>query len=157
MINVIIKFRYLFIIAVGFILINAIVFLVAGVVQCVHGYGAFFRSGFMISEVDRPGVHLLEALDYFMIALVFMIFGLGLGRLLFFDQVASEKLPKWLRINNLIDLKILLWETILLTMVIFCITHISKSSVRSWDILIFPGVILILTLALFLVKAKKSS
>lgn len=152
MIIFMLKFRYLFIIAVTFLMINALVFLVVGVVECFNGYLGFIRMGFEVTETERPGIHLLDALDFFMVALVFMIFGLGLGRLFLFDKVSGEQLPGWLRISNLSELKFLLWETILLTMVIFCITHLARSDIKSYDILILPGVILILALSLFFIK-----
>lgn len=155
MVNTIIKFRYVFVIAVSFLLINSLVFVVVGVVKSFNGYAAFVEMGFTVSETNTPGHYLLEALDFFMIALVFMIFALGLGRLFLFDQISSEQLPGWLRINNIMELKILLWETILVTLVIFCITHLARSDIHSFDILIFPGVILILSLSLFLVKWHK--
>lgn len=156
MIKAILKFRYLFIVAIVFLMVNSIVFLLVGVKECLQGYAAFLNTGFTVTETERPGMFLLEALDFFMIALVFMIFALGMGRLFLFDSIADQQLPGWLRINSLSQLKHLLWETILLTMVIFCITHIARSDIKSVDLLVFPGIILILSLSLFLVRWHKS-
>jgi len=150
------KFRYLFIIAVIFLLINSVVFMIAGAVECVQGYVEFTKAGFKTSETLRPGTHLLEGLDYFVSSFVFMIFGLGLGQLFLFDESSANYLPRGLRINSLIELKIILWETILVALVIFCVTHLLRADLKSWDLLPFPVLILILSLALFLVKFNVS-
>jgi len=146
------KFRYLFIIAVIFLLINSIVFMIAGAVECVHGYIEFSRSVFEKSETPRPGMHLLEGLDFFVSALVFMIFGLGLGQLFLFNDKVTDFMPKGLRVTCLKELKIILWETILVALVIFCVTHLLRSDLRSWEILPFPILILVLAMALVLMR-----
>ena len=155
MIEKILRIRYVFIIAVIFLLLNALVFIVAGVNQCIHGYIAFFNAGFIPGENSRPGIRLVEALDSFMVALVFMIFGFGIGRIFVFPDTGDEHIPRWLQIHNLKELKILLWETILLTMVIFCVGNMITGDTRSWEVLLFPGVILILSFGLFLMRGKE--
>lgn len=151
-----IHFRFLFIIASVFMLISAVFLLIAGAAKCYQGYAEFIGTGFQSDEHSRPGLYLLEGLDNFMSALVFMIFGLGTARLFIFAAVEEQKVPSWLRLRDIRDLKILLWETILITLVIFCISHIGRSDLNSINILIFPGVILVLSLSLFLVKGKNS-
>ncbi|MEX0635293.1 MAG: YqhA family protein [Ferruginibacter sp.] len=157
MIKKILGIRYIFIIAVIFLLLNAIVFTFVGVRHCIHGYIGYVEIGFSPEENLRPGMHLLEALDSFMVALVFMIFGLGIGRLFLFPDSSGEHLPRWLQINNLKELKVLLWETILLTMVIFCVSNMISGNTKSWELLLFPGVILILSLSLFLMRGKEKN
>ena len=151
------KFRYLFVIAVFFLLINSVIFLIAGAVECIRGYIEFTQAGFTTSETLRPGTHLLEGLDFFVSALVFMIFGLGLGQLFLFDKDSAIYLPRGIRIDSLKELKIILWETILVALVIFCVTHLLKNDLTSWDIVPFPVIILILSLALYLFKSKNNS
>lgn len=151
------KIRYLFVIAVFFLLVNAIIFIIAGAVECIRGYNEFTQAGFQSSDDIRPGTHLLEGLDFFVSALVFMIFGLGLGQLFLIDKDFSVYIPRVLRISTLKELKIILWETILVALVIFCVTHLLRNDLHSWDILPFPVLILVLSLALFLVKFDKIS
>ncbi len=152
----IINFRFVFIIAVFFLLLNSLVFLIVGAVRCIHGYTEFVSIGFMPNEESLPGIHLLEGLDFFMYSLVFMIFGFGLGRLFLFQNVPNENLPSWIQINNLMDLKHMLWETILVAMVIFTVTNIAKIEVISWKMLLLPLTILILSFALYLIKDKNN-
>jgi uncharacterized membrane protein YqhA len=156
MIKLLLHFRYIFVLAVFFLLCGAVVFMIVGVKECFEGFAAFYRTGFTVNDAERPGIFLLEALDFFTIALVFMIFALGLGRLFVFDSISNEKLPLWLRINSLTELKLLLWEAILLSMLIFCITHLAKGDMYSINILIFPGVILVLSVSLFFIRWDKS-
>jgi uncharacterized membrane protein YqhA len=137
-------------------MISSAFLLIAGAAKCVHGYVEFLNTGFESTEHNRPGLYLLEGLDNFMSALVFMIFGLGTARLFIFDELDNERLPRWLRLRDIKDLKILLWETILITMVIFCISHIWRNDLNSVEILILPGVIFILSLSLYLVKGGVS-
>ena len=150
------RLRYVIIIAVFFLMLNSIVFLIVGAVHCIHGYKEFLSAGFYASEESRPGLYLMEGLDAFMLALTFMVFSLGLARLFIFDKVTVDRLPSWLNIHDLKGLKVLIWETILVTLVILCVTNILKYPGRSWDTLIFPALILILTVSLVLMRGKSS-
>ncbi len=148
--------RYFFVIAVAILLLNAFIFLLVGAVHSIHGFIEFINVGFSPNDESRPGISLLEGLDSFMVSLVFLIFGLGIARLFIFDKMESNLIPKWLNFNDLKGLKILLWETILVTLVILCVSNLIKFPTRSWEALIFPIIILILSLALFLMKGKES-
>lgn len=147
--------KYILAIAVVFLLLNALVFVIAGSVQSIHGYIEFIEFGFSPGEGKRPGIHLLEGLDMFMVAMVFLIFGLGIARLFIFDKMDNSQVPSWLNVHDIKGLKVLLWETILVTLVILCVTNLIKSPMKSWEVLIFPLVILILTIALYLMRGKE--
>lgn len=157
MFQYLVRSRFVTSVAVIFTLINSIVFTAVGVAHCVHGYVAFINAGFLPTEEVKPGLMLLEGLDSFMIALVFLIFGLGVARLFLFDKVESSTIPGWLDVKSLKELKILLWETILVTLVIVCVSHLVKSAPEGWEALIFPVVILVLAMALFLLRLKEKT
>jgi uncharacterized membrane protein YqhA len=150
-----IHFRYLFAIAVVFMLVNSFFFILSGVALSIHGYIEFARIGFLPNEEIRPGLYLLESLDAFMVSLVFMIFGIGTANIFLFDKVQTEGNPAWLNISNLGELKTLMWKTILFTMVVFAVTQLVKNQQYTWGTLIFPLVILILSAAFFLVHQTK--
>lgn len=154
MLHKITPFRYIYAVAVIFTLINAIFFIGSGVARSIKGYKGFFRSDFLITEGHHPGLHLLEALDSFMISLVFMIFGLGIARLFIFDKAKGKTLPKWLNVKSLEELKVLLWRTILFALVTFSVTDFLKDNTLTWDDLILPLIILILAASLFLVHKR---
>jgi uncharacterized membrane protein YqhA len=148
--------RYLFGIAVVFMLINSMFFLVSGAVHCIHGYAVYVENGLLPNQESRPGLHLVEGLDSFMVSLVFLVFGLGIARLFVFNNVKSEDLPTWLQFHDLKGLKVLLWETILVTLVIFCLSRIVTDDFQSWTSLILPGIILMLSAALFFMRGSES-
>ena len=72
-----------------------------------------------IHTESHPGLSILESLDVFLVALVFLIFALGIAKL--FLPEPSEKgglrLPNWMQIQNFTQLKLLLWEAVLTTLV----------------------------------------
>ena len=147
------QFRFVYIVAVVFTLVNAFFFILSGVVRSIHGYMEFMRIGFLPSEEAHPGLYLLESLDSFMVSLVFMIFGMGIARIFLFDKVQMEGIPQWLNVSDLEELKTLMWKTILFTLVVFSVTGFIKNPQYEWETLVFPIAILILSGALFLVDA----
>jgi uncharacterized membrane protein YqhA len=151
MFSKILQVRYVFLIAVIFTFLNSLFFLIGGVIESIHGYRLFFEHG--LDGEYRPGAYLLKGLDLFLVGLVFLIFALGIMRIFTHYNSTDENLPAWLRISDFKELKILLWETVIVTLVIFTLTEIvtSKQSLKL-DALILPGVILMLTLSLFLMK-----
>jgi len=154
MLNKLLKIRYIFIVAVVFTLLNSLFFLVGGVLESLKGYQLFLQHG--MNKEYRPGAYLLEGLDLFLVSMVFLIFALGILSIFIDYHKADENRPSWLKIDNFQGLKILLWETVLVTLVVFAFTNIitSKEGLQ-WSTLILPGVILILTLSLFLMKRSE--
>jgi uncharacterized membrane protein YqhA len=136
-------------VAVVITFINAIFFLITGVEDAIHGYQEVFKA----EEHGRPGIHFVESLDAFMVSLVFLIFSLGIMRIFTHYHTEDNKLPAWLRINSFTELKVLLWETILVTLVILTVSVlITNLHALNWQLLIPPGVTLILSLSLYLMK-----
>jgi uncharacterized membrane protein YqhA len=127
-------------------------FLFLGGRHAWHGYEEVFNH----NADSRPGLYFIESLDMFMISLVFMIFSLGIMRLFTHYHEPNEKLPRWLQLNSFGELKELLWETILLTLVIIAVSEVIKNLEHfDWHILMLPGVILVLSISLFFVRMHK--
>lgn len=103
-----VRFRYILIIAVVFLLLNSLIFIIVGVSLNIKGYIEFFNAGFIPTETNRPGLKLLEGLDAFMISLIFMIFGLGIARLFLFDKTSEAHVPGWLNIKDIKGLKVVI-------------------------------------------------
>jgi uncharacterized membrane protein YqhA len=152
MFNTLLKARYLFIIAVFFLLLNSVTFLVVGAVKTVHGYMEFAELGFKSTEDSKPGLYILGGFDSFLISMIFLIVGLAIARIFIFDKIETDQLPDWLNVHTIKDLKVLLWETILVTLVVLCITQVVRHPPDSWNELVYPLFILILSLALYLKK-----
>lgn len=149
MIEKFLRLRYVYMVAVIVTFVNAIFFLIAGVEDAIHGYQEVFKA----EEHGRPGIHFVESLDAFMISLVFLIFSLGIMRIFTHYHTEDSKLPTWLRINSFLELKVLLWETILVTLVILTVSVlITNIHDLKWELLVLPAVTLILSVSLYLMK-----
>jgi uncharacterized membrane protein YqhA len=150
------RLRFFFLIGVFFNLLNSIVFTLSGVAECIKGYKVIYQFGFGESE-GRPAVHILQGLDLFLVGLVFMIFALGIMKIFTHYNGDEAGVPNWLKIKSFKELKVLLWETILVTLVVFTLTGIvSHKGALGWETLILPLIILILTMGLFLMREKES-
>ena len=155
MFNKILLIRYIFLVAVFFTLLSSFVFLIGGVVESIHGYRLFFEHG--LEGENRPGAYLLKGLDLFLVSMVFLIFAFGIMRIFTHYESPDENLPGWLKIKDFKELKILLWETVLVTLVVFTFTEfVTSRQFLKLETLIMPGVILILSVSLFLMKGKEN-
>jgi uncharacterized membrane protein YqhA len=155
MLQKLLRIRYIIIVAVGILFLNSIFFVIGGTVLSVKGYIEFIQNGFTLSETYSPGMYILKGLDAFMLAIIFMIFGLGIARLFLFNTTSDEQIPSWLRFHEIKGLKVLLWETILVTLVIYCLQVLMTHKELTPDLLILPGAILLLAAALFIVRWKE--
>jgi len=104
---------------------------------------------------ERPGADLVESLDGFLIAIVFLIFAIGFGKL-FVPELRFLKniqIP-WLEPQNFSELKHVLWEAILTTLVVvFAIQIVRDLDHLNWHHLIIPGGITLIAVALKMLKS----
>jgi uncharacterized membrane protein YqhA len=144
--------RFAFLLGFIFVLFNALLILGISVARSIEGYRVILEKGLGHGD-GRPAVLILESLDLLLISIVFFILGFGILRIFIIKDESDEDIPKWLRIHSFMELKALLWETILLTLVVLSFTRIvSGGETLTLDALILPGVILLLGLALLIVK-----
>jgi len=149
------RIRYVVLLAILTMFINSVFLIIGGTILSFKGYIEFIRNGFIPSETYKPSIYIMKGLDGFMLAIIFIIFGLGIARLFFFNSVSDEEIPSWLRFHDMKGLKVLLWETILVTLVIYCLQVLLTYKQLSIELLIIPGAILLLALALFFVRWKE--
>ena len=157
MFNTLLRFRYLFVGIIVFSTINSVAFLVMGAVKSIKGYIEIFKyiNG---ATTERPGMEILEGFDNFSRCCCFLIFSLGILKLFFVKSEDESQLPKWLDIKDLQDLKILLWETILVALVVFSMSNVIRNIYAiTWQVLLLPGYILLLTISLQLVRGDKKA
>jgi uncharacterized membrane protein YqhA len=140
----------------------AFVVFAAGVVLTLLGVYDFFLSFTAISLANKHGVvdlaiGLLRAVDLFLIAIVFFV--LSLGMLVLFNSPDSPfplKLPEWLRVKNFMQLKIILWEAVLTSLVVAWLAGLVEQKYRSIEpnlqSLVIPGGILMLAISLYFLK-----
>ena len=134
----------------------AIVFLGIGVYETAIGIIGIL-SGQMHTEAT-PGINLFQALDVFLIGFLFLIFSIGFAQLFipkpskivdFFDKIT----PEWLRVENFTQLKLILWDTALTTLVVMFIGDAFKAGGKyDWELTIIPIAILLISFSKYLIK-----
>jgi uncharacterized membrane protein YqhA len=146
-----------------FISIIALLLFASGVVLTLLGVYDFGKA---LIDQDYGDLHhlprsmaigLLKAVDLFLIAIVFFVFSLGI--LVLFHNAETPlpiKLPEWLRIKNFMQLKVILWEAILTTLVISYLASLAEIRMDGHEItkmqLIVPAAILMISVSLFFLK-----
>jgi uncharacterized membrane protein YqhA len=95
--------RYIvFVAVVAALLASVALILYEAIVIAEVIFNAVTQGGFLPQPSKALAVGLIEALDVFLIAIVALIIGLGLHALFVDDTLP---LPRWLKIDNLEDLK----------------------------------------------------
>lgn len=133
------------IITLSFILLNSLVFIGLAVYRSIYAY-ILIAQGKM---EERPGVYILESLDAFLIAIFFLVFAIGIAKLFLAGTpfIKGYDLP-WLKINNFSDLKLILWEMLLTTLVVFfAVSLVIHEEQMNWTLLIIPVSVLMLAIA----------
>ena len=146
--------------------VRAIAYMVfaAGLVLTGLGIYDFIHAFAHFGDMDQKGIvaiiaiGMLEAVDMFLIAIVFFVFSLGV--LILFnnktDNALPVNLPQWLKIRDFIQLKVILWEAILTTLLISYIAGLAEKRLHGGELslqnLIIPGAILAVALSLFFLK-----
>lgn len=112
------------------------------------------------SNQEPTALIIMEAVDSFLLSFVFFIFSFGLYKIFFVTdhQESMQKLPAWLNIHSILELKALLWQSILTTLVMLFLNYAASQLAHktlSVDILLLPGSILIIALALYFMKMSE--
>lgn len=142
--------------------ISLLVFL-AGIVLIIFGLYDFALSFGHLERNDPhqiPGLvatGMLKGIDLFLMAIVFFILSIGII-ILFNTEEKSRTLPipDWLRVKNFVQLKIILWEAILTTLVVASLTSLIEKKASNIQIdlesFIIPGIILLIAMSLYFMK-----
>lgn len=105
-----------------------------------------------------PGINLFEALDIFLIGFLFLIFSIGFSQLFMpksskFMEVVESITPEWLKVKNFTQLKLILWDTVLTSLVVkFVGDAFRLHGNYDWTLAIIPVTILLISLSRFLLK-----
>jgi uncharacterized membrane protein YqhA len=146
------RVRYVFLLVSAFSFLSSLYFIGVGIMETVHAIGTVLGHD---SDRIGAGIRLFEALDRFLIAVLFYIFGVGMIKLFMPELFRDAELPRWLDIRDIKELKVLLWETVLVTLMVLSVTEIvTAKGELTWNALILPSVIVILSLSLFLMRSK---
>jgi uncharacterized membrane protein YqhA len=150
------KIRYVVVVIVILAVLHALAFLVMGAEVAFRSYWHVLRDRTDPGASLRPGLELLHSLDFLFVAMVFLVLALGIAKLFLIGPKAASdmELPTWLRIDSIAELKVLLWETILVTLVIAGLSELTTGLFEKleWTALVTPLSILMLSVALYFVK-----
>ena len=148
--NLLLRIIILVICVVTFL--NALVFAGLSVYRSVHAYLLIFHG----KIEERPGIHLAESLDGFLLAIVFIIFAIGIGKLFIPDiKILKNIQIPWLEPSNFSELKHILWEAVLTTLVVlFASSVVQNLDHLTWNLLVIPGAIALIAIGLKMLKSS---
>ena len=135
---------------------SGIVLTVLGGYDFIHTFTYLGDDGHNV--VGMMAVSLLRSVDLFLIAIVFFVFSVGVFALFNTkeERVFPINFPKWLEIRNFIQLKVILWEAILTTLVVSYLAGLAEQRMQGEPLgpqhLIIPGAILLIAISLFFLK-----
>jgi uncharacterized membrane protein YqhA len=132
--------------------LESLALVAVGVIRGFEGYRSLFAGPPYVGEIS-PGVFFAKSLDAFLVAMVFFVFSIGMTTLFLVrpGTHALELIPEWMRVKSLSELKFVLWEAILVTLVVATVESlVVNAQDLAWTALILPITILILALGLYL-------
>ena len=144
-----------------FALIISLMIMLSGFVAVVVGSMRLFKSIMELiglqEDDHRPGVHLIEAVDTYLFSLVILVLGGGIFKLFVGNENTFKGSAVFSKIKTFMDLKVLLWETLLLTLTVWCaLGFFSHPEDLRYEQLILPVTIVLLALALKLIRGVRS-
>jgi uncharacterized membrane protein YqhA len=131
------------------LVLDALVLVARGLRMTIEAYHHLLTR----PDMERPLLPALEAVDVFFMAIAFLIVSVGLVQLFIGDlPFLKDASFAWMRVESYTQLKLLLWDTFLVTLLVLFLTRIFAAQTMGWDMLILPGAILMLTVSSFLLK-----
>lgn len=128
-----------------------------GIYDFTHAFH-FFETFGEKGSIQFATLSLLKAVDLFLLAIVLFVFSFGL-MVLFnnkTDRALPPNLPAWLKVKNFTELKVILWEAVLTTLVISYLAYLAELRAEEKMITIqditVPGAILLIAISLFFLK-----
>lgn len=141
--------------------IIAIIFLGLGVYETGLGIEGIIKG--QVYTDAAPGLKLVKSLDLFLIGFLFLIFSIGFSQLFIpkpskLMNIMDRITPSWLRVENFTQLKIILWDTVLTTLVVMFIEDIvSANGEYVWELMVIPISIVLISFSRHLLKKGKRS
>jgi uncharacterized membrane protein YqhA len=140
-----------FVVAIGFILL--------ALALMVKSVAIFLFADPNDNWLGLAGISLLKTADILLMAVVFIIFSIGILMLSAdpAEEGKTNQLPKWMRVSSFAELKISLWEAILTALLISFVAAVVKYNQANnagvpYALLIIPVSILILALSIYFMK-----
>ncbi|WP_428354311.1 YqhA family protein [Methyloprofundus sp.] len=110
-----------------------------------------------LSSSSLAIINLIESLDAFLFALVLLIFSYGIFQIFILRRPigSSEHQLEWLNIHNISQLKMMLIEVIIVILFVFFLKYtLLHFAEASWEMLVLPISILLLSISLYILKKE---
>lgn len=130
-------------------LINALFFIGIGIYISGHTWYEVAKNGWEIGS--GHGIHLLEAVDIFLLAVVIIVLSHGLKSLVTSDSDHFNKIDK----SRLHNLKDTLWRSVLTVLIVHFLAVSIIESTYDYTILYLPASILLLTVSLYFMNKSE--
>ena len=145
------KIKYLALLVSTLLMICGILAIVIGAIRLVESVLQLLG----IHE-GKPGIHLIESVDTLLFSLVILVLAGGIFKLFVGNEHTFKESAIFSKLNSFMDLKVLLWETLLLTLTVWCaLSFFVDPDSLHYKQLILPVSILLLALALKFIKTEK--
>ena len=153
MIHLVLSLRWITLVAALGAAIGAVLMFGVGGAKLAHAFGFGETGGLSVAAL------VMQATDAFLFGLVLVVFAYAIAFGFAFDlpEEARAKLPKWMRVDGIAEIKITLIEVILVYLVVDFVTDVVEVETQvSWDMLVKPVAILFIAGALRLIETKRS-
>ena len=94
MLKKLLSIRFIVIPVVIFCFFNSLFFIIGGSVLSIKGYFAYVQNGFQPMEDYASGLYIMKGLDAFMLAIIFIIFGLGIAGYSLSGLILKNRFPR---------------------------------------------------------------
>jgi len=149
-------FKFIIVVPIVCTFLVSISFIGFGVYEAFHGF--YLIALGQLGTDARPGLKLFQALDIFLFAFLFLIFSIGFAQLfipkpsrimILIDAIT----PEWLKVENFTQLKLILWDTVLTTLVVLVVGDVFRANNEyHWQLAIVPAIVLLIALSKYLIK-----
>lgn len=154
-----VAYKIIILVPVVCAMLISLVFIGIGAYAMGVGFYSIFFEG--LKSEATPGIVLLKSLDVFLIAFIFLIFAIGFTQLFFpkpsrFHTIMDQITPDWLQVKSFTELKIVLWDTVLTSLVVIFVADAftKHKEAYSWEFVLLPAAILCIALSRFLLKGS---
>jgi uncharacterized membrane protein YqhA len=154
MLRAALSLRYLMLVASFGAVLGALLMFYEAVEKLVGGFAALLSH----DESKSVVAAVMGATDssLFGIVLMFFAYAIAFGFVVELRAENRERLPRWMRVESISDLKHTLIEVILVYLVVDFATDVANSTThQNWETLIMPVAILLLAGALWLMKQSE--
>ena len=155
--------RYISLIAIIFSFLGSAFMFYIGASKTLYAFDSYlsgqtkFALDPHLSSSGMAMINMTESLDAFLFALVLLIFSYGILQIFILRRPigSAEHQLEWLNIHNISQLKMMLIEVIIVILFVFFLKYtLLHFAEASWEMLILPLSILLLSLSLYILKKE---